>query len=233
MCCKWQARVSRLQTSVAWCRVFPLSVFLFSFIFSLPLFFLWVLLGTFCWTGSLWSLCSRKHEPELETNQCNWLGRAWEIRMLVGLPSRCPGSCPASGQINWLQYDWWHCQTAFRHHLLTNLLKQLNESLPNDSVLYLSICLGLHPWNSGSIFTRISDPPISSSLNTFMTLGSVFRDALWFLYYSCCQFELHFYGFSFDSSAFHCLHFFFCTRQGLAWIVNSTRLSAKHTTISS
>lgn len=158
MCCKWQARVSRLQTSVAWCRVFPLSVFLFSFIFSLPLFFLWVLLGTFCWTGSLWSLCSRKHEPELETNQCNWLGRAWEIRMLVGLPSRCPGSCPAAGQINWLQYDWWHCQTAFRHHLLTNLLKQLNESLPNDSVLYLSICLGLHPWTSVSIFTRIRDP---------------------------------------------------------------------------
>lgn len=144
MCCKWQARVSRLQTSVAWCRVFPLSVFLFSFIFSLPLFFLWVLLGTFCWTGLLWSLCSRKHEPELETNQCNWLGRAWEIRMLVGLPSRCPGSCPAAGQINWLQYDWWHCQTAFRHHLLTNLLKQLNESLPNDRIV---VCLSVYlPW---------------------------------------------------------------------------------------
>lgn len=150
-------------------------------------------------------------------------------------PNRCPGSCPAAGQINWLQYDWWHCQTAFRHHLLTNLLKQLNESLPNDRIV---VCLSVYlPWTPsmdlGFYFYENFGPPISSSLNTFMTLGSVFRDALWFLYYSCCQFELQFYGFSFDSSAFHCFHFFFCTRQGLAWIVNSTRLSAKHTTISS
>jgi len=60
------------------CPVLLLSVFLFFLLFPIFFFFL-VLLGTFCWAGLLWCLYSREHEPELETNQCNWLGRAWEI----------------------------------------------------------------------------------------------------------------------------------------------------------
>lgn len=47
-------------------------------------------------------------------------------------------------------------------------------------------------------------------------------DALWFLYYSCFQFVALFLWLGlFMCFAFHCLQFFFCTRHGLAWIVNS------------
>jgi len=66
-------------------------------------------------------------------------------------------------------------------------------------------------------------PPILSPRIRLWLWAWFFRDGLWFLYYSCCQFVAPLLWLRlFLRFAFHCLQFFFCTRHGLAWIVNST-----------
>lgn len=71
--------------------------------------------------------------------QCNWpkdwTGLDWTSCLAIG-----------QGQINWLQYLWlMTLADCVFNHLLTKLLKQLNESLPNayaGSQRQLSLLLG-------------------------------------------------------------------------------------------
>jgi len=134
MCCKWQARVSRLQ--LPGFAAFSIPLFpTISYFFLFSGFIGDILLS---WFAVVLVQQRTRTRIRNESMQLTWtcMGNSKDSKgHPVCFLSRV--LCPAAGQINWLQYDWWHCQTAFRHHLLTNLLKQLNESLPNDSV-----CLG-------------------------------------------------------------------------------------------
>lgn len=157
LCCKWQTGyMESVQTpgQLLFLPVVRLPCCLFA---GRPLSFFRFLLETFCWAGLGLVLIGLRTRTRIrnESMQLTWtcMGNANVELAALGSQTVCPGSVfrfPvyrwAAGQINWLQYDWWHCQTAFRNHLLTNLLKQLNESLPNVTVR-LGLILGRPcPW---------------------------------------------------------------------------------------